>query len=206
MPIDLCATKKCPNGYQCMVFELGPTREAYCQPNCSLNNGGCPADQECRIKPVYCVRAPCPPFVECVEKTTACPPTCSKEFCSRKGNRRAMCSRWVLQFFYVFVSCYVRCHELMTVLPSFSLSLSPPPSLALVLKRSQAVQDLVSWPTVMPAITMRSHTPLQNTARSVRNFKTIWQTQDAFVVGQNVSGSMSGYLAIRYKHNMAHSY
>ena len=94
VPVDPCATVRCANGYQCEVFK--PTGEAYCQPNCSLNNGGCPADQECRLQPVICVRAPCPPVIECVERTTACPPTCSKEFCSKKGNRRAMCSRWVL--------------------------------------------------------------------------------------------------------------
>ena len=91
---DPCATVRCANGYQCEVFKF--TGEAYCQPNCSLNNGGCPADQECRLQPVVCVRAPCPPVIDCVERITACPPTCSKEFCSKKGNQRAMCSKWVL--------------------------------------------------------------------------------------------------------------
>ena len=90
---DPCALVFCANGHRCEVFE--PTGEAFCNPDCDLNNGGCPADQDCQLQKVVCVRAPCPPIVQCVEKSnktqTECPPTCSKDFCSK--NRRAMCSK-----------------------------------------------------------------------------------------------------------------
>ena len=95
--LDPCATVRCANGYQCEVFQ--PTGEAFCQPNCSLNNGGCSANQTCRLQQVQCVRAPCPSVIECVDETTTtdCPPTCTMEFCSEKANRKKMCSKWVLQ-------------------------------------------------------------------------------------------------------------
>lgn len=52
----------CPAGHRCEV-ENG---EAFCQPDCSLNNGGCLLGQECRLNQVRCARAPCPPVVECI--------------------------------------------------------------------------------------------------------------------------------------------
>ncbi len=51
-----CATILCPNGFGCEV-ENG---EGFCQPDCSLNNGGCPLNQTCRLEKVVCVRSPCP--------------------------------------------------------------------------------------------------------------------------------------------------
>jgi hypothetical protein len=199
---------RCANGFQCEVFK--PTGEAYCQPNCSLNNGGCPADKECRLQPVICVRAPCPSLIECVERTTECPPTCSKEFCSRKGNRRAMCSKWVP--IYIYNNSCICVHAASEEFKSLSRPLSLPPfdflslSLALILKRHRAAQDLVSWPTAMPATMMRSHAPLQNTAQSVRTIKTIWQTRDASVAGPSASGGINGSLAARYNFKFVRSY
>ena len=63
---DPCATKECPNGHRCEVFEF--TGETFCDPDCSLNNGGCRADQTCELETVYCIRAPCPPLVKCVDR------------------------------------------------------------------------------------------------------------------------------------------
>ena len=46
-----------------------PTGEAFCEPSCELSNGGCPEGTLCRLRTVFCVRAPCPPVVDCVEPT-----------------------------------------------------------------------------------------------------------------------------------------
>ena len=82
-------------------------------------------------------------------------------------------------------------------------SLSPPflsLSSALILKSYQAARDLVTWPTVTPATMMRSPAPLQNTAQSVRTFKTIWKTQDASVTGPTASGGIKSSLATGYNY------
>ena len=60
-----CATIKCSVGYRCMVDNI--TGTGYCDPSCDLNNGGCPADQQCVLKQVQCITSPCPPVVECTE-------------------------------------------------------------------------------------------------------------------------------------------
>ena len=60
---DPCEYHKCPTGSKCKVFEV--TSETYCEASCDLDNGGCAANQSCSLKYVKCVRAPCPPVVEC---------------------------------------------------------------------------------------------------------------------------------------------
>ena len=60
---DLCRNHTCPTGSQCKVYQ--PTGEAFCDPSCDLDNGGCPADQMCSLQTVECVRVPCPPTVNC---------------------------------------------------------------------------------------------------------------------------------------------
>ena len=54
--VSPCATILCQNGFRCEV-ENG---EGFCQPDCSLNNGGCPKNQKCELHRVECVRSPCP--------------------------------------------------------------------------------------------------------------------------------------------------
>ena len=61
--VDPCDNHMCPIGSQCKVYR--PTGEAFCEPSCDLDNGGCPANQECSLQTVQCVRAPCPPVVQC---------------------------------------------------------------------------------------------------------------------------------------------
>ena len=41
------------------------TGEAFCEPSCKLDNGGCQSDEICELETVQCVRAPCPPVVNC---------------------------------------------------------------------------------------------------------------------------------------------
>ena len=60
--IDPCATKQCARGSVCKVFFTG---EAFCEPSCDIDNGGCREDQTCDLVPVICVRAPCPPIAQC---------------------------------------------------------------------------------------------------------------------------------------------
>ena len=64
-PTDPCEIKKCPAGSRCKIFE--PTGEAFCEPSCSIDNGGCSSCQSCSLREVQCVRAPCPPVVQCTD-------------------------------------------------------------------------------------------------------------------------------------------
>ena len=68
--IDPCASVTCPTGSQCEVF--GPTGEAFCNPSCDLDNGGCPTGQTCSLQQVQCVRAQCPPVVQCSSSKLPC--------------------------------------------------------------------------------------------------------------------------------------
>ena len=61
--VDPCADHECPRGSTCKVYE--PTNEAYCDPSCELDNGGCEFSQTCELETVQCVRAPCPLVVVC---------------------------------------------------------------------------------------------------------------------------------------------
>ena len=98
--IDPCATVRCRNGFRCQVFQpvgdLAGGPQAFCNPDCNLNNGGCPPDKECQLRPTLCAfNTPCPHARLCVDPVSPppCPPTCSKEFCKQPGNRRALCSK-----------------------------------------------------------------------------------------------------------------
>ena len=61
--LDPCLSKECPTGSSCRVFEV--TGEAFCEPSCELENGGCENLQKCELVNVTCSRAPCPPVVNC---------------------------------------------------------------------------------------------------------------------------------------------
>ena len=63
---DSCSNHTCPIGSQCKVYES--TGEAYCDPSCNLDNGGCSINQTCSLEIVECARAPCPPVVNCSGK------------------------------------------------------------------------------------------------------------------------------------------
>ncbi len=67
-------TVRCRRGHRCEIFE--PTGEAFCTPDCSLNNGGCRDREICTLEQVQCVRAPCPPVVQCLDRcaTVRCLP------------------------------------------------------------------------------------------------------------------------------------
>ena len=61
-----CIGFECPQGSACKVFEEGAgDPEAYCEPSCELDNGGCQSNEICELQTVQCVRAPCPPVVNC---------------------------------------------------------------------------------------------------------------------------------------------
>ena len=60
---DPCEHHKCPTGSKCKVYEV--TGETYCEASCDLDNGGCAANQTCSLQAVECIRAPCPPEVQC---------------------------------------------------------------------------------------------------------------------------------------------
>ena len=68
--IDPCALVDCLPGSTCKVYR--PTGEAFCEPSCDINNGGCAKDQICQLNQVQCVRAPCPPVVECLDADEVC--------------------------------------------------------------------------------------------------------------------------------------
>ncbi len=49
--------------------EFGGTEEAFCDPSCELDNGGCGEEEECRLAPPVCIPdRPCPFFVNCLPK------------------------------------------------------------------------------------------------------------------------------------------
>ena len=82
--LSRCAAVRCRSGHRCEIDKV--TGEPFCNPDCSFGNGGCRLDQICELKPVICVRAPCPPMVQC-----SCPPPCSKEYCT--SNPKGLCSK-----------------------------------------------------------------------------------------------------------------
>ena len=59
-----CEVNNCNSNYSyCYVYSA--TGEQYCAPSCKLNNGGCGPLLQCVMVDVQCIRAPCPPAVEC---------------------------------------------------------------------------------------------------------------------------------------------
>ena len=67
-----CDNHRCPTGSICRVFK--PTCEAYCEPSCNIDNGGCPNYQSCSLQVVRCKKVPCPRVVKCTpsESTNHC--------------------------------------------------------------------------------------------------------------------------------------
>ena len=75
---NACDRLDCSPNAVCKIFE--PTGEAFCEPSCSLNNGGCQdgetcsvVGEECERCPIVgeCVRVPCP-VVECTDPCSEC--------------------------------------------------------------------------------------------------------------------------------------
>ena len=69
---DPCTTKECPVGSECKEFP--PTGEAYCDPSCDVDNGGCDDDQLCIVVKPPCAfpfEQPCTSVVICVNEGTA---------------------------------------------------------------------------------------------------------------------------------------
>ena len=76
--VDPCERFDCGLNARCKLYP--PTGEPFCEPSCSLNNGGCVANQKCSLKEVQCVRSPCPPVVECTH-TGPCKVCKSEQTC-----------------------------------------------------------------------------------------------------------------------------
>lgn len=62
---DPCIGVSCDRGSSCKVDD--ETGEAFCEPSCKLDNGGCLDNQTCELQTVQCVRAPCLPVVNCID-------------------------------------------------------------------------------------------------------------------------------------------
>ena len=59
-----CRDVVCPRGKVCRLHQ--PTNEAYCDPSCDVDNGGCASDQICSVTSnVTCTTPPCLSVVEC---------------------------------------------------------------------------------------------------------------------------------------------
>ena len=68
---DSCDSIECDKGEACRIFST--TGEAYCDPDCSVENGGCEADQICIQALALCSinsRSPCPGAVACVDNNS----------------------------------------------------------------------------------------------------------------------------------------
>ena len=39
--------------------------QAYCEPSCDLDNGGCADNEVCSLLQENCINDPCPPVVQC---------------------------------------------------------------------------------------------------------------------------------------------
>ena len=76
-PKDPCSSFECPSHAQCRVFQTG---QAYCDPSCSVDNGGCEEDETCQLLATPCAAppldrppSPCPLVVVCTPVTTPTP-------------------------------------------------------------------------------------------------------------------------------------
>ena len=56
-------TINCSRWEQCKVDET--IHQAYCEPSCDLNNGGCGDDEVCSLRQETCQSPPCPSNVQC---------------------------------------------------------------------------------------------------------------------------------------------
>ncbi|XP_064399010.1 mucin-2-like isoform X2 [Halichondria panicea] len=95
LPKDPCRNSECPSHAKCEVFDSIFSREAFCAPSCEVDNGGCEEEEVCSLNQVQCVRAPCPPIVECLAPTTPTeamttqpPDPCSSFECSSHAQCR----------------------------------------------------------------------------------------------------------------------
>ena len=85
--ISPCSLILCPNGFRCEVLN----GEGFCNPDCSLNNGGCLRNQTCRLEDVVCVRAPCPPARICEDRNACATVRCSNGFRCKVSKGVAFC-------------------------------------------------------------------------------------------------------------------
>ena len=46
--VDPCADESCVDPYKCVVSDV--SGNAICVPDCTVDNGGCPADEICEVK------------------------------------------------------------------------------------------------------------------------------------------------------------
>ena len=60
---DPCALMLCRDGL-CKVDKA--TWKPFCEPSCSVNNGGCAEDEKCQLVTGKCKTTPCPSTVHCV--------------------------------------------------------------------------------------------------------------------------------------------
>ena len=57
----------CTRGSQCKVDE--DVHQAYCEPSCNLDNGGCADNEVCSLQQQRtCTSGPCPPLVHCLSE------------------------------------------------------------------------------------------------------------------------------------------
>ena len=58
----------CSRGSQCKVDET--VHQAYCEPSCDLDNGGCADNEVCSLQQQQqqqnCTSGPCPPVIQCL--------------------------------------------------------------------------------------------------------------------------------------------
>ena len=59
-------TINCPRGSQCKVDET--VHQAYCEPSCDLDNGGCADNEVCTLQQQTCTNGPCPSVVQCLSE------------------------------------------------------------------------------------------------------------------------------------------
>ena len=72
---DICSTSiRCPPGTRCKINEN--SGNPFCEASCEYDNGGCEADEICRMQQPQCITFPCLEVVECL-------PRASKEHYSR---------------------------------------------------------------------------------------------------------------------------